>query len=864
LNTALGDILFDSPANEPLSITTVPDTQPANFGAVDAILWNGGSTLDTTDPKSPLSSFQAAFGLHLHSGSTEFSVALGSNLGSLGAPLNSALPYIYFTTATAQAQFGDITSQIGESNRLTVAFDPEDPFLYARADEFVVGSSMKGYIPYTPNLSLAGVDTNPIYGHLYGRGPIALGDVPVVADAEAVINLDAQHDGQLLGALQGNVASYVLTGRMTLSELGQSSPGDLRAGLNGHADISYTVGGYDLNLPVDFSADYAPGRLALHGAATGSLFAGTPLSFLGTTSAMDVVAHINAPDLDIVVTVDSSTVGGFNSSHVVVELSNQGINAAASLHLQYPNWSADVNVTGAVQFDGQYCFEGQAQGQFAEFASAKAHFVLTNNGLAVDGDVGVPIASQTLTVHFTSDGYVHSDGQFRLDGNAQATFAGYVVGNATFVLTNAGLTAQGTVNARIGSGSVAIVFGGYIHTDGQYNLTGNAQAQFSNFDMPNAHFVLANGGLTVDGDIDVHLGPVTVPVHFAAVGYLQLNGQFNLDGHAQASFAGFIAANADFVLNNSGLTANGTVGFQLGSVGYSFPFSGWVHPDGQFQVTAQVAQLSFAGFVGAGVNLLLDNSGLRATASFQLGSVVNASLTGMINPNGQYSLTGGYSVSFVGFGANANFNLTTSGVSVAAGVSVPYAGTAQMNGSIYTDGQFQLNFSGVLGINGFGGSGWLRLDNNGVTAHLDVGFSVLGLQAHMDGYIRTNGQFQLTAAANLSLGPIGGNLSFTLNNSGFQAQVHAGIDLRARVDGPFGSHLDVGFRVAVDVSFAINTSGAFQASGSFTATAYLGLSLTVGIGFSLDNHTFNNHTHDIGFTVWFISFHPFSDIVVHY
>jgi hypothetical protein len=187
-----------------------------------------------------------------------------------------------------------------------------------------------------------------------------------------------------------------------------------------------------------------------------------------------------------------------------------------------------------------------------------------------------------------------------------------------------------------------------------------------------------------------------------------------------------------------------------------------------------------------------------------------------------------------------------------------------MGGYLLSGGQFQVTYSGSLGINGFGGSGSLRLDNTGVTAHLDTSFAVLGLNAHLDGYIHSNGQFQLTASAGLHLGPISGSLGFTLNNSGFRGQANASLDLRTTVHGPFGAHLDVGFLVGVNVGFAINTNGTYQASGSFTATAYLGLSLSVGIGFSLDNHTFTIHTHDIGFTVWFISFHPFDDTVVHY
>jgi hypothetical protein len=864
LRSALGDLPFVQSDSDPITITTAPGMQAANFGMVAAVQWDGGSLLSTTDPSSPLYLLTTRAGLQVDAGSAQVGVALGSDLGGLGAPVNNALPYIYFTSTSGQAQFGDIPSSVGPSDPLTVAFDPEDPFLYAHVNEIGVGISLKGYIPFTPTLAVAGLDSNPLYGHLYGSGPIALGDVPAAITGQAVINLDAQHDGQLLRVFEGDLAAYLLTGRLNLSDLTQTDPGDLRVGLNGHADIQYTQAGFAMTVPVDGSAIYTPGSLVVHGALTANPTGGTRLSFLGASGPVAVDANLDLQGITVVAQAGTGTVSGFAGTGLAVQWSNQGISATANLHLQSSSWSADVPVTGSVQPDGTYRIEGMAQAQFAGFGSGNAHFVLTNSGLTVDGDVNVPVGTQAIPVHFSAAGYIHADGQFRLQGTAQSTFAGFSMPSAAFVLDNSGLTVQGTVTAQLGTGSAVIPFSGFVHVDGLYDMTGTAQGQFAGFVMPSAYFVLNNGGLTVNGDINVPLGPVTVPVHFVATGAVQPSGQFSLDGHAQATFAGFVAANADFVLNNSGLTANGTVGVQIGSLSYSIPFSGWVHPDGQYQLTAHVAQATFAGFGAAGVDLTLTNSGLSATASVQLGSVATASLTGTIAPNGQFTLTGGAHVGLAGFSADATFTLTAAGVSVAAGVAVPYVGTIHMGGSLLTGGQYQLTYSGSFGVSGFGGSGWLRLDSSGITAHLDAGAPVLGLQAHLDGYIHSNGQYQLTSSASLNLGPISGSIGFTLNNSGFRGQVHAGIDLRTTIHGPFGAHLDVGFRVAVDVGFAINTSGSYQASGNFTATAYLGLSLSVGIGFSLDNHTFTIHTHDIGFSVWGIGFHPFGDTVVHY
>jgi hypothetical protein len=420
LRTALGDIPFLSPDSDPLTVTTTPAPLLPDFGQVDTISWDSSSTpsLVTTGSDSTLHRFGDQFGLSLSAPSTQWGVMLGSDLTNLGAPLNNAIPYIYFTSTdpSYSAQFGAFTASPSDANPLTVAFDPEDPFIYAHVNEFAVGVSLKGYIPYTPNLSLPGLDTNPIYGQLYGRGPFTLGDISAAVTGEAVINLDAQHDGQLLNTLQGDIASYLVSGSLSLSDFAQAAAGDLRVGINGHADISYTQGGFNITLPVDVSAAYVPGELVAHGTATGDIFAGTPLSFLGTNTTVDVVADISTQSFDLVARVDTATVDGFNSAHLMVELNNQGINAAASMELQYPSWSAEVGVAGTVQPDGQFRFVGQAQGQFAGFLSADALFTLTNNGLAVVGDVDVHLGTVTVPVQFTGVGYILPDGLFRLQG----------------------------------------------------------------------------------------------------------------------------------------------------------------------------------------------------------------------------------------------------------------------------------------------------------------------------------------------------------------------------------------------------------------------------------------------------------------
>jgi hypothetical protein len=682
---------------------------------------------------------------------------------------------------------------------------------------------------------------------------------------EAVLNLDVQHDGQLLQAVIGDVAQYLVTGQLDLSNIAQIAPNDLRVGLNGHADVHYHQNGFNLDLPLDLSAEYDPGNIVLHATATGDLFAGTPLAFLGTNGTLDITANIDTSGFILEADTGGGTIGGFSGYGLRLEIGPNGVSASGTLALTYPNWSANVAVGGTLYADGSYTVTGDAQAQFDGYGMGNAHFVLTNNGLSVSGDASILIGSQTATVHLNSSGYIHPDGQFSLTGTVSVTFAGFSVNNANFTLDNTGLTANGTVVAAVGSGSITIPFNGWVHTDGQFSLTGTASGQFSGFTLTNGHFGLNNTGLTADGTIGVQLGPINIPIHFSTVGVITTSGGFRLEGDAQATLVGgFVSANAHYVLDTSGLTASGSVDIHIGPVDYMIPFTGYVHTDGQYQLVAHVVNLNFGGFLTGSVTLTLDNSGLTANANFALGSVVTASLTGTINSSGQYTLSGAAHVSFAGFTADANFSLSGSVFSVSAGVSVPVVGSIHMTGTFQTNGAYTLTFSGNYGINGFGGSGTLRLDSSGITAHLDVGLAVLGLHGHLDGYIHSNGQFQLTASASMSLGPISGGLDLTLNNSGLSAHAHGSFDVTSTVHGPWGISLTVGFRIAVDASFSVRTDGTYNASGNFTATAYLGLSLTVGIGFSLDNHTFTIRTGDIGFSIWGISFHPFSDVVIHY
>src|SRR5262249_43626227 len=125
VETALGEIPFTVSDAKPLTITTKPAALLPDFGEVDTINWDGSSTtiLNTDDPASPLNRFSDTFGLHLSTPQVQWGVNLGSNLSDLNAPLNNAIPYIYFSLDhDYSAQFGVFKADTSNSNPLTVAF----------------------------------------------------------------------------------------------------------------------------------------------------------------------------------------------------------------------------------------------------------------------------------------------------------------------------------------------------------------------------------------------------------------------------------------------------------------------------------------------------------------------------------------------------------------------------------------------------------------------------------------------------------------------------------------------------------------------------------------------------------------------
>src|SRR5262249_37080717 len=123
LKTAGGDIAFTAPTSSPLVFTTTADSF-TNFGLVSSISWDNGPGLDLTGIGNALSALGNQFGISLVTPKITYGLRLGRDLHFLNAPLNDAVPYIFFTTTSYSLNIGG--SNVVDGHPLTVVFDPSD------------------------------------------------------------------------------------------------------------------------------------------------------------------------------------------------------------------------------------------------------------------------------------------------------------------------------------------------------------------------------------------------------------------------------------------------------------------------------------------------------------------------------------------------------------------------------------------------------------------------------------------------------------------------------------------------------------------------------------------------------------------
>jgi hypothetical protein len=363
LRTALGDIPLVVPDVTPIRITAQANTwsRPIDNYTQFGVFTQGTFAplpLDASD--GPLAGFLQQDALNVSLPGASLGIKLGSQLGSLGAPLNPALPYLYATASTgASASYGGV--QVGlDGNSMTAVFDPADPFIYLQADNFAFGGSLNGQIPFQAWAQSGAVPLNSLYGHLYGKGSFSLGELPLSVTGEAVINLDANPlDGPV--PVNGRTVWDVIN---SLPVPATSTLKDVQVGINGEVDLGYQWGLLDMTLPLALaSVMYEDGWLGAR-ATSASPFDGTALSFLHSAAGFDVDAscHMIAPNpqssFSMMAQASGAWFGSFQTDSVKLVLNQNGVEVVAGLKV--PFGLQDVTVSGQVMPNGNFTLADSA------------------------------------------------------------------------------------------------------------------------------------------------------------------------------------------------------------------------------------------------------------------------------------------------------------------------------------------------------------------------------------------------------------------------------------------------------------------------------------------------------------------------
>jgi hypothetical protein len=211
LQSAAGPISLGIGAGQVATVTTAAQVNGQVFGAVSGL--NIPATINTGPLVAEVAS---VFGFNLNPIDENVTIdltiggasgiALGNNnvVQATQAPVNSAIPYVYFTL-----------NPLGTpgTNILSVVCDPADPALYleGKAVGMIplgpvsvngIGLSKNGLIPYTP-LDAPSQYTGKINsGNLVLQGSVettAITAIPSEIDGSITLNFDPEHTGQFFG-----------------------------------------------------------------------------------------------------------------------------------------------------------------------------------------------------------------------------------------------------------------------------------------------------------------------------------------------------------------------------------------------------------------------------------------------------------------------------------------------------------------------------------------------------------------------------------------------------------------------------------------------------------------------------------------
>ncbi len=246
-----GTIAWTAFGGESTPIPQMPVLQIASSGihtdlaTVSQVKPADSQTLSSVDATQLFNMYSSQYGLGVTDSGLNFGMASGAAIMAMPSyakiPLRPDGTYFYAQyNSAASIQFGGATATASKAQTVTIIIDPSDPFLYVAGGPIAFGASMNGLIPF---VAASSAYTGPRFsGHLYGAiQGIQIGDLPLQASGDQLINLDPNGTGHLFG-LGGNASPLFTTAglKVALPSLGIGVDGTLSAGetLDG---VSFTI-----------------------------------------------------------------------------------------------------------------------------------------------------------------------------------------------------------------------------------------------------------------------------------------------------------------------------------------------------------------------------------------------------------------------------------------------------------------------------------------------------------------------------------------------------------------------------------------------------------------------------------------------
>ena len=435
--------------------------------------------------------------------------------------------------------------------------------------------------------------------------------------AEGAINLKANLGGgfgelKLSGAAGYHSDTRTLTVDGSLSVFGQTltsgniAVSDSDISLSSYVNVGAITGLGLGSQTMSLSYTYDPPRLCggTHGQLT---LPGTQTSITGETQLClgdSPYVHFNG-------TVANVWLGGIPVSDANVTLASDSLSMVANVGI--PGVFAG-SMTGHYRSPSDFELQAQSNLSLGGFSMSNASLTLSPSGFSATGWLDLSVA----TVHATVQ--VNKNGQFTLNTNANISLSGFTVTNAALVLTENGLTVNGTVSFLGNYWAIS----GTVHSDGAFKFSTNMAIaiqgfQFANAALSLAHYTLAHPRGLFDAPPGLRVwGNVTLP--YGNNAYLAFrvypNDTFSANANASLTLRDWNLANGSVVFNNTGLYVQGTITIPGGSLAVDTR----LYSSGYFSLTASPSFQS-GGFSLSDTQVRFRSwDGMRISGKAQIGS----------------------------------------------------------------------------------------------------------------------------------------------------------------------------------------------------------------------------------------------------